>query len=76
MLLQLSLDLYYTEDEIYELSYTKEPKNTKIQVSRVACSSLKSSSIYNIIRLTLVATSFHKRRDVCVLSVLSVGVTS
>lgn len=31
-LLQLSLDLYYTEDEIYELSYTKEPKNPKIQV--------------------------------------------
>lgn len=30
-LLTLSLDLYYTEDEIYELSYTKEPKNTKIQ---------------------------------------------
>ncbi|XP_078098011.1 RAS guanyl-releasing protein 1-like [Mustelus asterias] len=25
-LLTLSLDLYYTEDEIYELSYTKEPK--------------------------------------------------
>nr|XP_046245791.1 RAS guanyl-releasing protein 4 isoform X2 [Scatophagus argus] len=24
-------DLYYTEDEIYELSYTKEPKNPKIQ---------------------------------------------
>uniref|UniRef100_A0A7N8XPH2 RAS guanyl releasing protein 4 n=1 Tax=Mastacembelus armatus TaxID=205130 RepID=A0A7N8XPH2_9TELE len=33
-LLTLSLDLYYTEDEIYELSYTKEPKNPKIQVSR------------------------------------------
>lgn len=32
-ILQLSLDLYYTEDEIYELSYTKEPKNPKIQVS-------------------------------------------
>lgn len=30
---QLSLDLYYTEDEIYELSYAKEPKNPKIQVS-------------------------------------------
>ncbi|XP_029303106.1 RAS guanyl-releasing protein 4 isoform X2 [Cottoperca gobio] len=30
-LLTLSLDLYYTEDEIYELSYNKEPKNTKIQ---------------------------------------------
>ncbi|KAM8853182.1 RAS guanyl-releasing protein 4 isoform 2-T2 [Synchiropus picturatus] len=30
-LLTLSLDLYYTEDEIYELSYTKEPKNLKIQ---------------------------------------------
>lgn len=29
---QLSLDLYYTEDEIYELSCTKEPKNPKIQV--------------------------------------------
>lgn len=42
---QLSLDLYYTEDEIYELSYTKEPKNPKIQVSRPTCSSLKLSSI-------------------------------
>lgn len=30
-LLTLSLDLYCTEDEIYELSYTKEPKNPKIQ---------------------------------------------
>ncbi|KAM7412674.1 hypothetical protein PAMA_020177 [Pampus argenteus] len=30
-LLTLSLDLYYTEDEIYELSYNKEPKNPKIQ---------------------------------------------
>ncbi|XP_034459361.1 RAS guanyl-releasing protein 4 isoform X1 [Hippoglossus hippoglossus] len=30
-LLTLSLDLYYTEDEIYELSYTKEPRNPKIQ---------------------------------------------
>ncbi|XP_042153684.1 RAS guanyl-releasing protein 4 isoform X2 [Oncorhynchus tshawytscha] len=30
-LLTLSLDLYYTEDEIYELSYTKEPKNPKTQ---------------------------------------------
>ncbi|KAK3548573.1 hypothetical protein QTP70_014492 [Hemibagrus guttatus] len=30
-LLTLSLDLYYTEDEIYELSYAKEPKNPKIQ---------------------------------------------
>uniref|UniRef100_A0A8C8JN04 RAS guanyl-releasing protein 1 n=1 Tax=Oncorhynchus tshawytscha TaxID=74940 RepID=A0A8C8JN04_ONCTS len=28
-LLTLSLDLYYTEDEIYELSYTREPKNSK-----------------------------------------------
>uniref|UniRef100_A0A669DVQ2 RAS guanyl releasing protein 4 n=1 Tax=Oreochromis niloticus TaxID=8128 RepID=A0A669DVQ2_ORENI len=28
-LLTLSLDLYYTEDEIYELSYAKEPKNPK-----------------------------------------------
>jgi len=44
-LFQLSLDLYYTEDEIYELSYTKEPKNTKIQVSRATCSSLKLCSI-------------------------------
>ncbi|TNN66600.1 RAS guanyl-releasing protein 1 [Liparis tanakae] len=44
-LLTLSLDLYYTEDEIYELSYTKEPKNTKIQVSRATCSSLKLCSI-------------------------------
>lgn len=44
-MLQLSLDLYYTEDEIYELSYTKEPKNPKIQVSRATYSSLKLSSI-------------------------------
>ncbi|XP_054469389.1 RAS guanyl-releasing protein 1-like [Anoplopoma fimbria] len=28
-LLTLSLDLYYTEDEIYELSYTREPRNCK-----------------------------------------------
>ncbi|RVE57119.1 hypothetical protein OJAV_G00213170 [Oryzias javanicus] len=28
-LLTLSLDLYYSEDEIYELSYTREPKNCK-----------------------------------------------
>uniref|UniRef100_A0A674MVE0 RAS guanyl releasing protein 1 n=1 Tax=Takifugu rubripes TaxID=31033 RepID=A0A674MVE0_TAKRU len=32
-LLTLSLDLYYTEDEIYELSYTREPKNCKAHVS-------------------------------------------
>ncbi|KAJ8342395.1 hypothetical protein SKAU_G00323230 [Synaphobranchus kaupii] len=32
-LLTLSLDLCYTEDEIYELSYAKEPKNPKIQTS-------------------------------------------
>lgn len=32
-LLQLSLDLYYTEDEIYELSYAREPKNCKAPVS-------------------------------------------
>ncbi|KAI1893680.1 hypothetical protein AGOR_G00126190 [Albula goreensis] len=30
-LLTLSLDLYYTEDEIYDLSYAKEPRNPKIQ---------------------------------------------
>lgn len=30
---KLSLDLYYTEDEIYELSYTREPKNCKAPVS-------------------------------------------
>lgn len=30
---QLSLDLYYTEDEIYELSYAREPKNCKAPVS-------------------------------------------
>ncbi|XP_047467593.1 RAS guanyl-releasing protein 1-like isoform X2 [Mugil cephalus] len=28
-LLTLSLDLYYTEEEIYELSYAREPKNCK-----------------------------------------------
>ncbi|XP_041928286.1 RAS guanyl-releasing protein 1-like [Alosa sapidissima] len=28
-LLTLSLDLYYTEDDIYELSYVREPKNCK-----------------------------------------------
>ncbi|KAG7483855.1 hypothetical protein MATL_G00042770 [Megalops atlanticus] len=32
-LLTLSLDLCYTEDEIYELSYAKEPKNPKIQTA-------------------------------------------
>lgn len=42
---QLSLDLYYTEDEIYELSYTKEPKNPKIQVSRATYSTLKLNII-------------------------------
>lgn len=41
-MLQLSLDLYYTEDEIYELSYTKEPKNPKIQVSRATYSSFEA----------------------------------
>ncbi|XP_018619144.2 RAS guanyl-releasing protein 4 isoform X1 [Scleropages formosus] len=30
-LLTLSLDLYYTEDEIYELSYAKEPKRNTVQ---------------------------------------------
>nr|XP_023663071.1 RAS guanyl-releasing protein 1-like isoform X2 [Paramormyrops kingsleyae] len=30
-LLTLSLDLYYTEDEIYDLSYTKELRNPKVQ---------------------------------------------
>lgn len=30
---QLSLDLYYTEDEIYELSYAREPKNCRAPVS-------------------------------------------
>lgn len=33
LLPQLSLDLYYTEDEIYELSYAREPKNCKAPVS-------------------------------------------
>ncbi|XP_066550126.1 RAS guanyl-releasing protein 1 isoform X2 [Amia ocellicauda] len=28
-LLTLSLDLYYTEDDIYELSYAREPRNSK-----------------------------------------------
>lgn len=45
LMLQLSLDLYYTEDEIYELSYTKEPKNPKIQVSRAKYDSLKLNFI-------------------------------
>ncbi|MEQ2238675.1 Ras guanyl-releasing protein 3, partial [Ilyodon furcidens] len=31
-LLTLSLDLYYTEDEIYELSLLREPRNPKSQV--------------------------------------------
>ncbi|XP_069763602.1 RAS guanyl-releasing protein 4 isoform X3 [Narcine bancroftii] len=35
-LLTLSLDLYYTEDEIYELSYTKEPR-THRAVTFPAC---------------------------------------
>ncbi len=29
---KLSLDLYYTEDEIYELSLLREPRNPKSQV--------------------------------------------
>ncbi|XP_069065108.1 RAS guanyl-releasing protein 1 isoform X3 [Pleurodeles waltl] len=29
-LLTLSLDLYYTEDEIYELSYAREPRNHRV----------------------------------------------
>ncbi|XP_041071049.1 RAS guanyl-releasing protein 1-like isoform X1 [Carcharodon carcharias] len=29
-LLTLSLDLYYSEDEIYELSYAREPRNSKV----------------------------------------------
>nr|XP_005993023.1 PREDICTED: RAS guanyl-releasing protein 1 [Latimeria chalumnae] len=29
-LLTLSLDLYYTEDEIYELSYAREPRNNRV----------------------------------------------
>lgn len=66
---QLSLDLYYTEDEIYELSYTKEPKNPKIQVSRATRSSLKPSSISH----HWGCHSFHTRRDTYL---LSVGVTS
>ncbi|XP_053488993.1 ras guanyl-releasing protein 3 isoform X2 [Ictalurus furcatus] len=32
-LLALSLDLYYTEDEIYELSLLREPRNTKSPTS-------------------------------------------
>lgn len=35
---QLSLDLYYTEDEIYELSYAREPRNHKAAVSSAAVS--------------------------------------
>lgn len=29
---QLSLDLYYTEDEIYELSYAREPRSHRAAV--------------------------------------------
>lgn len=54
---QLSLDLYYTEDEIYELSYTKEPKNPKIQVSLTQ----------NSLKFTAVTAWFDTRRDVLVL---------
>ena len=35
-LLQLALDLHYTEDEIYELSLAREPRNSLSAVSR-AC---------------------------------------
>jgi len=31
--LQLSLDLHYTEDEIYELSLAREPRNSLSSVS-------------------------------------------
>lgn len=61
---QLSLDLYYTEDEIYELSCTKEPKNPKIQV-RLTQISLSGSQLLKL----------HTMRAVCV-ALLSVGVTS
>lgn len=64
LILQLSLDLYYTEDEIYELSYTKEPKNPKIQVS-------PTHQTLSSCRYSLVS---HKGRRSCAL--LSVGVTS
>lgn len=63
LILQLSLDLYYTEDEIYELSYTKEPKNPKIQV--------------RLTQVSLKFTTFkvsHNQSRLCAL--LSVGVTS
>lgn len=33
VLLQLSLDLHYTEDEIYELSLAREPRNSLSSVS-------------------------------------------
>ncbi|XP_030074529.1 RAS guanyl-releasing protein 4 isoform X1 [Microcaecilia unicolor] len=39
-LLTLSLDLFYTEDEIYELSYAREPKITKTLLSTPYKSSL------------------------------------
>lgn len=47
LMLQLSLDLYYTEDEIYELSYTKEPKNPKIQVSGAAGAEFRVTACCN-----------------------------
>lgn len=64
---QLSLDLYYTEDEIYELSYAKEPKNPKVQVSRA-----EVKLFVTVHRFTLTLTSSYKRVDICT---LSVGVT-
>lgn len=57
-MLQLSLDLYYTEDEIYELSYTKEPKNPKIQVSRGRSNNANSFTDFY----------FYKRRDIFLFS--------
>ena len=55
-MLQLSLDLYYTEDEIYELSYTKEPRNPKIQVSLV---------LFRVIGVTLVLTFAREEAHAC-----------
>lgn len=43
--LKLSLDLYYTEDEIYELSYTREPKNCKAPVSDRSRDSFKLTPV-------------------------------
>uniref|UniRef100_A0A8C9WTD2 RAS guanyl releasing protein 3 (calcium and DAG-regulated) n=1 Tax=Scleropages formosus TaxID=113540 RepID=A0A8C9WTD2_SCLFO len=49
-LLALSLDLYYTEDEIYELSLLREPRNPKSLVSIQYRAVVKFRSLAHLLR--------------------------